>query len=572
MMIKKLFLGVLIFLAGSLSAKEIRISSAVEINSKNWGSGDTLVFNDGIYPNQQIILRGAGLRGKPIVLKAQTAGKVIFTENSRIEIGGEYIVVEGLQWKGGYSTAGKAVVSFRADSDEAQYSSLVNCLIEEFNPSNLDIDYKWVSLYGSHNQIRECSFINKKNLGTLLVVWLTKNEPNYHQIINNYFGKRLPLLDSDGKEINGQEIIRIGDSATSFYYSTTSVENNLFDQCDGEIETISNKSCGNIYRNNLFLECKGTLTLRHGNDCMVDGNYFIGNSKNSTGGVRIIGEKHRVINNYFENLTGTGYRSALCTVKGVPDSQLNGYFQVHDALIACNTFINCKNAFRLNYGSGSQTEPIQNSVIALNILYNNASNSLLQSDNNLSGVTCRLNLYNLGNIPSGNNGFIQSNTLKMERDATSVYVPLNGSSAFQTTSSQYPEIDHDLRGNPRIGFQCAGAVQNISAIPLAKPDKDNTGVRWLRESSDTSVSSAMTRLKQYLYYDGTYIRVRNFEDIKHRLFLSSFNLNGCLVSREEISDCYFAKELLPSSSKGEFRCFVLHDELLSKIDLLQIIL
>jgi len=53
------------------------------------------------------------------------------------------------------------------------------------------------------------------------------------------------------------------------------VESNLFDRCDGELEIISSKSCENVYRHNTFLDCAGMLTLRHGNRCTVEGNFFI---------------------------------------------------------------------------------------------------------------------------------------------------------------------------------------------------------------------------------------------------------------------------------------------------------
>ena len=55
------------------------------------------------------------------------------------------------------------------------------------------------------------------------------------------------------------ETIRIGDSQTSLLMGGCVVEKNLFEKCNGEAECISNKSCGNIYRENTFLEVSGTL-------------------------------------------------------------------------------------------------------------------------------------------------------------------------------------------------------------------------------------------------------------------------------------------------------------------------
>jgi len=77
------------------------------------------------------------------------------------------------------------------------------------------------------------------------------------------------------------------------------IEHNLFVRCEGENELISNKSCNNIYRYNTLLDSKGTqLTLRHGNDCEVYGNYFRG-----TEGLRIFGDRHKIYENFFEKNT-----------------------------------------------------------------------------------------------------------------------------------------------------------------------------------------------------------------------------------------------------------------------------
>jgi len=134
-------------------------------------------------------------------------------------------------------------------------------------------------------------------------VWLPAVEaPNYHTIHYNWFGPRPPPGE------NGGETIRVGDSGTSMQSSRTLVEDNYFEQCNGEIEIISNKSCDNSYRSNTFEDCEGALTLRHGNRCLVEGNFFLGNGRRSTGCVRIVGEDHRVVNNYLERLTGAGSR------------------------------------------------------------------------------------------------------------------------------------------------------------------------------------------------------------------------------------------------------------------------
>jgi poly(beta-D-mannuronate) lyase len=169
-----------------------------------------------------------------------------------------------------------------------------------------------------------------------MVVWLAEGRDAAHQIDHNHYGPRQRL----GR--NGGETLRLGDSKTSMLAAACVVEHNLFEKCDGEAECISNKSCGNVYRHNRFTGVSGTLTLRHGNDCRVANNFFIGDGVRGAGGVRVIGEGHVITGNRFENLSGDDERSAMCFMLGVPNSPAHGYFQVKRATVSGNTFFNCR--------------------------------------------------------------------------------------------------------------------------------------------------------------------------------------------------------------------------------------
>jgi poly(beta-D-mannuronate) lyase len=148
--------------------------------------------------------------------------------------------------------------------------------------------------------------------------------------------------------------------------SATVVEENLFERCDGEIEIISNKSCENIYRNNTFLECAGMLTLRHGNRCLVQDNLFLAHHKSGSGGIRVIGEDHRIINNYIDGVAQGG----IWITAGIVDSPLRGYFQARNILIASNTMVDCRGpCLDLNAGFGSSRRTLQpeNITVANNL-------------------------------------------------------------------------------------------------------------------------------------------------------------------------------------------------------------
>ena len=344
----KYYLFVILVLVFSLQlfARKTTVTTASAINNGSWVAGDTIMMKNGTWTNQSISFKATGTALNPVVLEAETPGNVILNGTSKLAFGGNYIVVSGLYFLNG-TLSGSDVISFRS-SENANNCTLKNTVIVNYNPSLNTVDSKWVSIFGTNNTVDHCSFENKNNSGTLLVVWLTSGVTVNHAITNNYFGFRNSNLDANGDELNGQEIIRIGDSNTSMTTANVTVSGNFFEKCNGEIEVISNKSCGNLYSNNLFLECKGMLTLRHGNNCTVAGNYFFGNGVSESGGVRIIGENHKVYNNYFENLRGTGYRAALCMVRGKQNSALNEYYQVKNALVAFNTMVNCSQSFSIN--------------------------------------------------------------------------------------------------------------------------------------------------------------------------------------------------------------------------------
>src|SRR5690606_17592499 len=83
----------------------------------------------------------------------------------------------------------------------------------------------------------------------------------------------------------------------------------------------------------------GTLTMRHGHHTLVEGNYFLGNRKPNTGGIRVINEYQTVRNNYLYGLTGHRFRGALVIMNGVPNSPLNRYNQVVDSLVNNNVVV-----------------------------------------------------------------------------------------------------------------------------------------------------------------------------------------------------------------------------------------
>ena len=231
---------------GELNAAKYFVASVSEFNTAlgQVQPGDSIVMKAQVWTNAKIIFQKNGTQQDSIYLVSEIPGKVILSGTSTLRIAGKYLVVDGLYFTNGYSDDG-GVIEFRNGSNNAQYCRLTNTAIINYNPSNSSTDYKWISLYGDHNRVDHCYLKGKTHSGTTLVVWLSST-PNYHLIDHNYFAFRPEL------GVNGGETIRVGTSDWSMYDSYTTVEYNYFEECNGEIEIISNKSCENIYRYNTF--------------------------------------------------------------------------------------------------------------------------------------------------------------------------------------------------------------------------------------------------------------------------------------------------------------------------------
>ncbi|WP_186776005.1 polysaccharide lyase 6 family protein [Rubripirellula reticaptiva] len=320
----------------TVMAKDYQVANADALASatKELEPGDTVVLADGVWKDADLLMMGQGTIDAPILFRTASPGGVTLSGNTRIRIAGDHVTVDGFCFRDAWHKS--ALVEFRKDSKHlARSCRLTNIDIDDCNPPDLKTENKFVSIYGKNHTVDHCYLAGKRNPGATMVVWLS-DDSGGHTIEQNHFGPR-PVLGR-----NGGETIRVGDSQTAYLSANVTVQANRFERCDGEAETISNKSCDNVYRGNLFVQCSGTLTLRHGRRCLVDGNVFLGNKARGSGGVRIIGIDHCVTNNYFEALEGDHFRSALAITNGIPASPANGYEPVSGAKVVGNTFIECK--------------------------------------------------------------------------------------------------------------------------------------------------------------------------------------------------------------------------------------
>lgn len=463
-------------------AAEYMVSNASQIAALRTTvqPGDTLVMSDGVWTNQRIDFSGFGNSTQPITLRPQTPGGVVLNGNSKIRISGDWLVVDGLNFDGGALAADDHVVEFRGVNGEATNSRFTNSAIINYNPLSVDTRYFWVSLYGQNNRVDHNRFEGQNHSGVTVTVWRDQGVSDHHLIDGNHFVDRpAPNNPSDP---NGFETIRIGTSDDSLSDSHTIVENNLFERLDGEIEIISNKSGHNTYRYNTFRESAGTLTLRHGNDTRVEGNFFLGENKNNSGAIRVIGERQTIVNNYIANVDDRA-GGAISISAAVPNSPLNGYFQVKDATIAHNTIVNTSGVmltFDDGLGSSSRTLLAENVTVANNIF--RSSGPTIFEGNEGANWTWEGNIAFGGSL-GPKNGAAGINVIDplLQLDANNLWRLTAGSPARDTAVGDYSTLfSDDFEGQPRIGLIDVGADEFSTATIVRKPlSAADVGPTWL---------------------------------------------------------------------------------------------
>jgi len=439
--------------------------------------GSTIVLANGVWENVELLFEGKGTAEAPITLTVEEKGKVTLEGQSYLQIAGEYLHVEGLIFKNGFTPTNE-VISFRKNNKELAYNSrLSECVIDNYsNPERHEQD-SWVALYGKNNRVDHNHFEGKGNRGVTLIVRLNTKESieNNHIIEANYFGPRQNLGS------NGGETLRVGTSHYSMEKSNTLVQGNYFDRCDGEHEIISNKCDQTTYKNNVFFESIGTLTMRHGDETLVEGNVFLGNRKRNTGGIRVINGQQTVRNNYGYGLTGYLFRGALVVMNGVPNSPLNRYFQVEDAIIENNVFVDSDHV-QLCAGSDAERSatPI-NSTFKSNTFYLEKPSKLVTIYDDISGIAFENNLTNHPINKTLTSGFEVEN-MSLTKDKNGLLMPMIGEKVIAPAlADEIPSTENTgaawySKADKRIAFEsgkttivAAGVNTLFDAIKNSQP-------------------------------------------------------------------------------------------------------
>lgn len=431
--------------------------------------GDTISLADGIYQDLSVAFRGAGERDRPITLRALTPGKVTLTGKSSVEVRGAWLVADGLR----FEQTSAAPLTLR----NAQDCRITNCAVIRCNPPSGRLH--WIRVAGPTsrgNRIDHCYTEGKLTDGVVLTVEGDEGKMPLDTLIDhNHFKEVVRAVR------NGMETIRVGTSQFGQLESRTVVESNLFEECSGDAEIISSKSCGNTYRGNTFRHCDGAVTMRHGHRSLIEGNFFFGGARPRTAGVRVHGSDHRVVNNYLEGLGQFSISLPAGDAKFTP----TGHEPTMNCLVAHNTIVEPTGPGILlgaAHAEKGRSRLPEGTVIANNLAYSSGGkpveNPFAGSVMWLGNVFFAVRGVDKGYWPEGGARFVDP---LGERGADGLWRPGAGSPARGGGATLPTPVTADLDGQPRKGSTDVGADQRSDAPVTRRPlTAKDVGPHWRR--------------------------------------------------------------------------------------------
>lgn len=337
--------------------------------------GDSIELADGTYDIGGIPVRRGGVEGFPVTIRARTIGGTTLTGGSSFTLKKvAHVTIEGFVFESTDVTAVK--------TESASHARITRNVFRLNETGSL----KWIVIGGSfdlvdpfsdHNRIDHNRFEDKDELGNFITIDGSAppdaRSSQYDRIDHNHF------LRTGPRATNEKEAVRIGWSAMSLSSGFTILEHNLFEECDGDPEVVSVKSSDAIVRYNTFRRSQGTLSIRHGNRTLVEGNVFQGEGRDGTGGIRFYGDDHVIVNNVMTGLTGTRFDAPIAVTNGDADygpgtTDLTKHFTPQRATIAHNTLVGNEHGIEIGYTGSGYNRPPRQITFANNIVQGDTGN------------------------------------------------------------------------------------------------------------------------------------------------------------------------------------------------------
>ena len=435
---------------GSVAEFRERIAEAVP--------GDTIVLADGLYTtNAPIIVDRAGTAAAPIRIAARTPGGATIAGVAGFDVKAPaaYVEIVGFVFS---HAAGTTKID--PGAVHVRFSQNV---FESTGPG------AYLTIAGDYAEIDHNELRNKHTLGNMIDVRGAGSQVAQHVAIHdNYFHD---FANAGG---NGAETIRFGLSGLSMSKGFGVIEHNLFLRCTGENELLSIKSGSNTIRYNTFLDSPGAqVTLRHGNENLVYGNYML-----RTDGIRVFGDRHLIFSNYLEDNTGA-INIGNGDVEVADGAKLTSHDRPDGNLIAFNTLVNNGR----NYYMTGRTNGLgaTNTVFADNVIQ--GGGPAVSLDGPYVGGVWSGNIVwqadGAGDIDAAGYEGVDP---RLVRGAGGLLRPNPGSPAVDSARGDYPGVAVDMDGQPRRGPKDRGADEVSSAPMAATPLSADEVLRGIREA------------------------------------------------------------------------------------------
>lgn len=464
--------------------------------------GDEIILAAGRYEAESITIEDvAGTAENPVIIRAEEIGADTLDAGTYFDLRHcSYITIQGF------------VINISEKSTTFKIQTCNNIRISQNVLDGSGEDYYkdngtdrnssvWISIQSlwndetgmsHHNRIDHNIFKNKQTLGNMIRIDGT-NElyvSQYDVIEYNHF------LNMGPRAENEMEAIRIGWSAMSESDGFCNVSNNLFEECNGDPEIISVKCNKNTISHNTFRRCQGTLSLRHGNESIVEGNFFLGEEAEGTGGVRIYGSDHKIINNYFEGLKGTKWDAPITLTYGDAEEgsgSLSKHFRIERAIIANNSLINNDHGIEIGYDNNDKySKPPRDVIMAYNLVTSDTGIlvSYINSPDNMTWINNLFYAEGDAQIAEGviftSGEVTEANPALILNDSLGYYKAGSETPEYIPSSAVTGDIVYDLDGQLRSDPTQYGADEfqdgDIYFYPLTAKDVGPDQGEYLRLS------------------------------------------------------------------------------------------
>lgn len=419
----------------SISALNAAIAAA--------SSGAVLRLAAGNYANATITIGTAG-----VTVVANTLGGCNLTGNSNINVTAANVSVFGFDFTGPINDQNPLIQISASDT------VICDCLFDISRTSN-STTANIVRNAGLRNRVCYCT-VDGFNGSGRFVHNTAGTSGRYQRVDHN---RVLDMVNTNTTVTIDNEVVQIGQNQTgTTYFGLTDNNyvyrwnnNNGADTNTTETEQFTFKSDANMAIRNVFEQCNGCLTLRHGDYCLVFACFWIGGGFTVAGGVRINGDGHIVACCYGEDgCSGGNVNRAFIILNGATNTEVaNGTrYPAINNQVAFNSTYNWRKPIRFQTPSSGPEYPPED-----NAFYNNAIDKYPSDD-----------AIAVANAPADGNTTWNSDLVEPTVGRTAsglvagtpaftlvngVRIPTVGGNCAGTATTGYSSlIQYDILGNP----------------------------------------------------------------------------------------------------------------------------